>query len=215
MGSESGAELVEPIVPSDGPGTGHALPAAAAGVASHAVGMPSQEDVPPAEAIRATLDQVAADMTAIKRDIAERIQYDKAKEEAFDRLYRQLDELRSDSEFDHLRPLYLDLILLFDRLEQSAAEALRHEDASTAGATLTSLREELLEVLYRREVELIAPSSSTFDPRWQRAVGTKDSNVSEQHNSVETVLRRGFRYRDRLIRPEEVILNKCRPEDRS
>ena len=53
------------------------------------------------------------------------------------------DELRSEREFDQLRPLYLDLILFFDRIEQSAAAALLREEVSIAGAVLTSLREEL------------------------------------------------------------------------
>jgi molecular chaperone GrpE len=214
MGADNGAESVKPIVPSDGPGAGHPLLASTVDVVSPAAAVPSRIDGSPADVIPTSLDQLAADLSAIKRDIAERIRYDLAKEEAFNRLYRQLDELRSEREFDQLRPLYLDLILFFDRVEQSAAAALLREEVSIAGAVLTSLREELLEVLYRREVELIEPSPSTFDPRWQRAVGTRNSIVPEQHNAIAEVVRRGFRYRDRLIRPEEVVLEKCRPEDR-
>ena len=127
----------------DGPGVGHPLLASTVGVVSPAAAVPSRIDGSPADAIPTSLDQLAADLSAIKRDIAERIRYDLAKEEAFDRLYRQLDELRSEREFDQLRPLYLDLILFFDRIEQSAAAALLREEVSIAGAVLTSLREEL------------------------------------------------------------------------
>lgn len=177
--------------------------------------VPSQEAVLPANLARATLDQLVADLSTIKLDIAERLQYDKAKEEAFDRLYAQLDELRSDREFDHLKPLYLDLILLFDRLDQTVVAALPHEDTSPARAVLVSLRAELVEVLYRREIELIDPSPPAFDPTLQRAVGTQDTDTPDKHNSVGAVVRRGFRYRGRMLRPEEVILNKCRTHGQS
>lgn len=216
MGSEFGATLAQAIMPSDDSGgTLHSPPVFPAVPSVSAVGTPPLREVPTVEGIGATLDQVVADLSTIKRDVSERIHYDSAKEEAFNRLYAQLDELRSDREFDRLRPLYLDLILLFDRFDQSTVAALRREDTPTALAVLTSLREELIEVLYRREVELIDSSSSTFDPKWQRAIGTQESIVPEQHNSVGAVVRRGFRYRDRLIRPEEVILNKFRSEVRS
>lgn len=105
MGADNGAESVKPIVPSDGPGAGHPLLASTVDAVSPAAAVPSRIDGSPADAIPTSLDQLAADLSAIKRDIAERIRYDLAKEEAFDRLYRQLDELRSEREFDQLRPL--------------------------------------------------------------------------------------------------------------
>ena len=209
MGSEGGSDLTEQMGPGDQLDAGCAPPVAEQDFPAQEVETSPRGDVHPLDALRATLDQVAADVTGIKTVFAERVQYDKAKEEAFDRLYRQLDELRAGREFDHLRPLYLDLILLFDRLEQSANEATRHHDVDTVAATLLSLRGELLEVLYRREIELIALSSTKFDPKWQRAIGTQDTTATEQNNTIGMVVRRGFRYRDRLIRPEEVVLNKC------
>ena len=207
--------MIEPIDSGDQHDVGCGPPVAEHDVAAQEVETSTRGDVHTIDAIRTTLDQLAADITGIKAVFAERIQYDNAKEEAFDRLYRQLDELRAGREFDHLRPLYIDLILLFDRLDQSAAETARHHDAGTVAATLLSLREELVEILYRREIELISYSSTKFDPKWQRAIGTQDTTAQEQDNTIGIVVRRGFRFGDRLIRPEEVVLNKCRQQEPS
>jgi len=173
----------------------------------------SAEDASPNDPVRTILDQILCDVSAVKADLADRLRYDKAKEEAFDRLYAQLDELRSDREFDQLKPLYLDLILLLDRLDQAGAFAPQHENGSMgAWAVIASLRDELVEILYRRDIELIDPSPRTFDPSLQRAIGTQDSDAPEKHNAVVSVVRRGFRFRNRLIRPEEVILIKYRAQ---
>ena len=161
--------------------------------------------------VHVALDRIAADVDAIKGSIAAGMSYDKAKEEAFDRLYRELDELRSDREFDRLRPLYLDLILLFDRLDHSLAPAPADDVTSPRDAVISSLRDELLEVLYRREIELIEPSPAIFDPVWQRAIDARITDLPDLHNSVASVVRQGFRYRGRLLRAEEVIVNKHMP----
>ena len=158
--------------------------------------------------VRAALDRIAVGVDAIKGSIVLGNAYDKAKEEAFDRLYRELDDLRSDREFDRLRPRYLDLILLFDRIDQSLAPASVNDASPTREAVLLSVREELREVLYRRDIELIELSPTFFDPTMQRAVGAQRTELPDLHNSIASVVRRGFRCRDRLLRAEEVIVNR-------
>ena len=174
------------------------------------LGMEPSAPAPVAEPdpILAALDRIAAGFDAIKGSIAVGNAYDKAKEEAFDRLYRELDDLRSEREFDRLRPLYLDLILLFDRVDQSIAPALVNDASPAREAVLSSLREELLEVLYRRDIELIELSPTIFDPTVQRAVGAQRTELPDLHNSIASVVRPGFRCRGRLLRAEEVIVNR-------
>lgn len=155
--------------------------------------------------VHAALDRITAGIDAIKGSIALGNAYDKAKEEAFDRLYRELDDLRSDREFDRLRPLYLDLILLFDRIDQSLAPASVNV---ASHAVLSSLREELLDVLYRRDIELIELSPTIFDPTVQHAVGAQRTELPDLHNAIASVVRQGFRCRGRLLRAEEVIVNR-------
>ena len=110
-----------------------------------------------------------------------------------------------------LDPLYLDLILLFDRLDNVCCQLDR--SASTTNDFynfLQTLREELLEVLYRQSIEIVTTQSNRFDPTRQRAIATKTTAVKEENNSLASIVRRGFRYQNRLVRPEEVIVKKYR-----
>jgi len=138
-----------------------------------------------------------------------RLAYDKAKEEAFDRLYSEFEQLKSNATFEQLRPLYLDLILLFDRIENicQSPQLIGQQDQNTL-SLLKSLSDELLELLYRREIEVIQSSSPAFDPSNQRAIGIEPTSVEGETGRVARIVRRGFRYRNRLIRAEEVIVKK-------
>ena len=138
-----------------------------------------------------------------------RLAYDKAKEEAFDRLYVELEQLKSNATFEQLRPLYLDLILLFDRVENicQSPQLIGQQDPNTL-SLFRSLSDELLEILYRREIEVIQSGSPAFDPSNQRAIGIEPTSVEGETGRVAKIVRRGFRYRNRLIRAEEVIVKK-------
>jgi molecular chaperone GrpE (heat shock protein) len=138
-----------------------------------------------------------------------RLAYDKAKEEAFDRLYAELEQLKSNATFEQLRPLYLDLILLFDRIESicQSPQLINQQDPDSR-SLFKSLSDELLEILYRREIELFQSLSPAFDPSNQRAIGIEPTSVEGETGRVARIVRRGFRYRNRLIRAEEVIVKK-------
>lgn len=136
-----------------------------------------------------------------------RLAYDKAKEEAFDKLYAELDALKKNAALDYIKPLLLDLILLYDRMEHARRLAA---DAQGIVSTevLQSFIHELLEVLYRREVSLIEAGPSSFDYNHQKAIGVVDVTDPAEHQRIHKVVRRGFRLGERTLRPEEVIV--CR-----
>jgi molecular chaperone GrpE len=145
----------------------------------------------------------------LNETVQSRLTYDKTKEEAFDRLYSELEQLKANASFDQLRPLYLDLILLFDRIEnicQSAPPTV--QEAPDILALFKSLRDEIVEILYRREIEIIPSSPASFDPTTQRAIGVETTSEEAQSGGVAKIVRRGFRYRNRIIRSEEVIVKK-------
>jgi molecular chaperone GrpE len=137
-----------------------------------------------------------------------RLRYDKTKEAAFERLYSELDSLSRDEANQRLKPLYLDLILLYDRVEQICAAQVDPAIADLLG----TIRDELLEVLYRRDVAPIGHASTTFDSSVQQAIGTEPAFSPDDNNIVARVVRRGFRHGERVLRPEEVILKRYRHE---
>jgi molecular chaperone GrpE len=151
---------------------------------------------------------VVEEVAALRQTIEERLIYDRVKEEAFDRLYAEVEEVRQDRAFQQVRPLLIDLLLLYDRVEQGLQQ-MYGPGVSLGSVTqlLQSIRDELLEVLYRREVETIVAPTAIFDRTLQQAVSVQPTAVASEHNQVVRVVRRGFRYRNRILRSEEVIVS--------
>jgi molecular chaperone GrpE len=165
------------------------------------------------EQLLGTLTEISAELSALNSTIENRFRYDKVKEEAFERLYAELESVKRDSTFEAIRPLYSDLILLFDRIENTRTElSSSTSEGSNLAHLLGTLSDELLEILYRREVEVIQTDLSIFDPTVQRAIGTEPISVEAENNQVVRVVRRGFKYRDRVLRAEEVIVKKLSRE---
>lgn len=148
---------------------------------------------------RASTERILSDLVKV---VESRLAYDETKEKAFDRLYAELDQLKKDHDFEQRRPLFADLILLFDRLDYLSNESQETGNASTA---VQSIREELIEILSRRGVDIISPTEK-FDPAVQHALGTEETRDQEKNNGIARVVRRGFAYGSRVIRHEEVIV---------
>lgn len=165
-------------------------------------------DVSVEQQILLNMDNIIAGVTALNQIIKERLVYDHVKEEAFDRLYVEVEEVRQERGFQQIRPLLMDLILLYDRIELGMQQLYGLEGSMPEVVQLLqSFRDELLEVLYRREVEAIVVPTATFDRTLQQAVSVQPTVVLSEHNQVVRVVRRGFRYRSRILRSEEVIIS--------
>jgi molecular chaperone GrpE (heat shock protein) len=157
--------------------------------------------------ILAGVEALANQVSGIEHAVQERLRYDKTKEEAFERLYGELDQVKRNTAFEAIRPLYMDLILLYDRID-NARRDLRERSGADVSQFLGSIAEELLEVLYRREVEVMDGSPTLFDPTLQRAIGSEPTPVEAEHNQVCRIVRRGFRHGGRVLRPEEVVVKR-------
>lgn len=162
---------------------------------------PKEEAAPPWESLQATLDLLVEKFET-------RLHHDKTKDEAFERLYAELDSFRRNDATQRLKPLYMDLILLFDRIEQICAAQTDPAVADLLG----TIRDELLEVLYPRDVAPISCESTTCDSSVQQAVGTELASSPTENNVIARVVRRGFRHEERVLRPEEVVVKRYRQE---
>jgi molecular chaperone GrpE len=152
----------------------------------------------------AALSNLDTKLASLNRTVENRLRYDKVKEAAFERLYVELDDLKRNAAFEQLRPLYVGLILLFDRIENISQET------EPLSEVLQTLSDELLELLHRQEIEPIRATQCAFDPSVQQAIGIELTDVEDENNQVARVVRKGFRYRNRILRAEEVIVKKYR-----
>jgi molecular chaperone GrpE (heat shock protein) len=153
---------------------------------------------------------IDAQLTGLRQLFEEKIREDVARGDLFEKLYRDLANYRDDFLFNNVtRRVLDDLIRLFDRvdrlLDQEAPKQLQELDLI---AHLASFRTEILQALRRQDVKLIENGPAVFDESVQEAIDTAPMPLGEDDQKVVTVVRRGFRYRGRVLRPECVIVGR-------
>lgn len=160
----------------------------------------------------AMLSNLTQGMNSLFQVITNRLSYDKAKEDAFDRLYREMEDLKKDQELAQLRPLYIDLILLIDRMNTIYKDMLDTGLVSPELINvLKTLSAELVEILYRRGVEPIYSTSDTFDPKIQQVVEIIATQNPNEDGQIVEIVRHGFKYQEVVLRPEDVVIKKYQP----
>lgn len=101
------------------------------------------------------------------------------------------------------RPLYMDLILLHDRVGNATSA---WADTPAVEEFLATIRDEIAEILARRGVEPISVTEGGFDPSRQRAVKVKTTDAPGLDRTIDSVVRSGYEHDGYLLRPEEVIV---------
>jgi molecular chaperone GrpE (heat shock protein) len=125
-----------------------------------------------------------------------------------------------------LRPVIRDLINLYDDMseihrqmlasiaaqdslgEVTGSGLLLLENVQTMGRNIEHNVHFILEVLERLEVTLLPENRGKLDKRSQKAVSVELAESQEQDQDVVKIVKRGFQCRDRVIRPEEVVIRK-------
>ena len=150
--------------------------------------------------------EILNELAQIRDMMEKRLSRDKTKEEAFERLYQELDALKRNKAFEDYRSLFIDLVLLYDRIQLAKVDL-----EAPLSDILESLQEELKEILSRREIEPIIGAPAFFDPAFQRAVSTEIVEIAQLDGKVIRVLRGGFTYKGTVLRPEEVVVGRYQP----
>jgi molecular chaperone GrpE len=127
--------------------------------------------------------------------------------EALLRTRAEMDNLhkRSERELEKSRKfavesLLRDLVPVIDSLDQGIEAS---GEAGSEGLELT--RKLALDTLKRYGLQIVDPSGEAFDPQWHEAMSmvASDDHASGQ---VITVLQRGYRLHDRVVRAARVIV---------
>lgn len=151
----------------------------------------------------------------IKAELASRASYDAAKEKAIDKLSEELKLYRDNFIFQSQKPVFVELVMLYDNLTQTlnlleGSQAPAADTCLTVKNNLRNIKEELLEILYRRDVTPFVEHPETLDYKLHKTVGTVTTGVEGENNKVDAIRKTGFRWNDKVIRPEEVIIKKYR-----
>lgn len=144
----------------------------------------------------------------------------KRAEETWNQLVRaqaDLENLRKRSERDvaqahkyGLEKFISELLPVVDSLELGLGHATEHVDAEKLREGMDLTLKMLGQVLQKFNVEEIDPLGEPFDPELHQAMSIQE-NAELEPNTVLTVVQKGYRLNDRLLRPAMVIVSK-RPE---
>jgi molecular chaperone GrpE (heat shock protein) len=135
----------------------------------------------------------------------------------FDSLHQELIKYRDNFLHESLqKPFIRDLLILFDDLSALSAQlqtALEGGGESKRGK-LAQWRENLensihslTEILHRMEVSEIEPKEMV-DRALHRVVSFEPSDFAEDEGRIVMRVKRGFLWRDQVLRPEEVVAKR-------
>ncbi|MBF8275467.1 MAG: grpE 2 [Candidatus Brocadiaceae bacterium] len=167
------------------------------------------------QGIAVALSTQNAILKDIKAELASRASYDAAKEKAIDKLSEELKLYRDNFIFQSQKPVFVELIMLYDNLTQTlnlleGGQAHDADTCLTVKNNLRNIKEELLEILYRRDVTPFVEHPETLDYKLHKTVGTVTTGVEGENNKVDAIRKTGFCWNDKVIRPEEVVIKKYR-----
>jgi len=134
----------------------------------------------------------------------------------FDSLHQELKRYRDNFLHESLqKPFIRDLLTLFDDLSalsqqiQTAVEAGESKRSKPARwrENLENAIHSLTEILHRMEVSEIEPKEMV-DRAFHRVVSYEPSEFAEDEGRIVMRVKRGFLWRDQVLRPEEVVAKR-------
>ena len=160
--------------------------------------------------LQAILEQNAILLQDVKSMIQDRLEYDTVKEKAFDKLYEEMKRQRelSDVIDRNIRPLLSDLLMLYDSMQRFDTWLANSKNSSDAIRTqLEKIVDELIEALYRQEITLMEPAEM-LNAKHHRAIKTEKAETPEEDFKIVNIVRKGFLWRDKVLRPQEVTVKR-------
>jgi molecular chaperone GrpE len=159
------------------------------------------------------IEELRAEMQSLREDFETKVQYDQSKERLIDTLHEELQDHREGLHFKILRPLFTDLISLYDNIgriiESSASEHIGNEDHVIEN--LLSFQQEVEEILYRQGVETFQLEEEAFVGNKQRVLRVINTPKAALDKHIARKVRKGFVYENRILRPEIVEVYKYVP----
>lgn len=145
----------------------------------------------------------------------------------FDALHEELKDYKDDFLLESVhRPVIRDLITLYDDLveihRQMAAAVVEATEDAELGSSPQALMDRMrtlatniehkmdfiIEVLARLEVAPLLAGTGKLDKVTQRAVALEQAETAEEDGDVVRSIKRGFSWKNRVVRAEEVVVKK-------
>jgi len=161
------------------------------------------------------LEMMLARFEKIDNQLASIRKTESVNQKLFDSLHAELLKYRDNFLHESLqKPFIHDLVLLFDHLNSLSEQLSSAAQEKSKRGHLVQWRDNLenaihslVEILHRLEVKEIEPKERV-DRAVHRVVNYEPADYPEEDGRIVMRVRRGFLWRGKLIRPEEVIAKR-------
>jgi molecular chaperone GrpE len=121
----------------------------------------------------------------------------------------------AQAEADALRRYMCDMLPVLDGFDLAVADAKREKaEDSSVGAALHMLAQSLEQTLAVRGLKRMDATAQAFDPLLHEAVATRpcDQTAAEKPDCVAEILRSGWLWKDKILRPAQVLVTRAPKE---
>jgi molecular chaperone GrpE (heat shock protein) len=133
----------------------------------------------------------------------------------FDSLHDEMIKYRDNFLHESLqKPFIRDLVILFDDLSRLLSQLQSAVDGENKRGPLTQWRDNLenaihslTEILHRMEVSEIEPKD-IVDRALHKVISYEPADFAEEDGQIVMRVKRGFLWRDQVLRPEEVVAKR-------
>jgi molecular chaperone GrpE (heat shock protein) len=133
----------------------------------------------------------------------------------FDSLHEEMIGYRDNFLHESLqKPFIRDLVILFDDLSRLLSQLQSAVDGENKRGPLTQWRDNLenaihslTEILHRMEVSEIEPKD-VVDRALHKVISFEPADFAEEDGQIVMRVKRGFLWRDQVLRPEEVVAKR-------
>jgi molecular chaperone GrpE (heat shock protein) len=133
----------------------------------------------------------------------------------FDSLHEEMIGYRDNFLHESLqKPFIRDLVILFDDLSRLLSQLQSAVDGENKRGPLTQWRDNLenaihslTEILHRMEVSEIEPKD-IVDRALHKVISYEPADFAEEDGQIVMRVKRGFLWRDQVLRPEEVVAKR-------
>lgn len=132
-----------------------------------------------------------------------KIAVDTHKNELFDKMYTELSSYKTDIYSKMLKPIIMDIIMCIDDMNKMF-KGIEKDNVEKLLKTLNDIPDELLEILERNGVEAYYDEADIFNPKTQRVLKTILTEDPEQDNKIESRVRQGYKWGDKILKPEMI-----------
>lgn len=153
------------------------------------------------------------EMHLLRQDFDTKVKYDESKERMIESLHRELQTYREGLHFRLLRPMFTDLITLYDEIGKLIDNMARESvgNIEQLVANLTVFQETIEETLRANGVESFNMEGASFISNRQRILKVIPAFDPAWDRQIARRVRKGFIYGDIVLRPEVVEIYKYMP----